>query len=309
MTETATGTAMPPAGADAPESAHADGTSPVADTPPAEDSPHAEGEVAGGWQLGPAAARAYQDHLVPAIFDRLARRLVELAAIAPGERVLDVACGTGAVTRAAARRVGPDGEVVGVDVNDSMLAVAEASSDGIDLRQAEAVDLPFPDDRFDVVTCQQAVQFLPDPVAGLAEMRRVTAPGGRVVFSVLRGLAANPVYRVFHDALGTHVGADAAAMIGSPFAVGDGEVLRRMAEEAGLADVTVRIAIDEERFPSIAEFVTHEAASSPLSEELARLEPASRAALVDDLRERLAGQVDDLGLVFHNDTHVVTAIA
>lgn len=262
----------------------------------------------GGWQLDLDAARSYEAHLVPAIFDPMARRLVVLAGIEPGHRVLDVACGTGVVARTAARSVGPD-RVIGVDCNPAMLEVARATADGIAFRRGDALDLPLDDDTVDVVTCQQALQFLPDPRAALHEMRRVAVPGGQVAVGVLRGLDANPVYAVFRDALGRHVGSAAAAMISSPFLFGDSQRLRSAAHEAGLDDVVVRIAVAEERFPSVAEFVAHEAASSPLSRELAALPPGPRAALVDDLESRLADHVDDVGLVFPNDTHVLTARA
>ncbi|MBY5161515.1 methyltransferase domain-containing protein [Salsipaludibacter albus] len=262
-----------------------------------------------GWQLDDDAARAYQHHLVPAIFDRLARRLVEVAEVAPGDRVLDVACGTGVVARAAGRVVGDSGRVVGVDVNESMLATARALDDGITYLAGIAESLPVGDDQVDVVTCQQALQFLPDPVAAVAEMRRVAVPGGRVAFSVLRGLAANPVYEVFRSALERHAGAEAGRMIASPFGGGDGEALRETALAAGLEQVTVRIAVDEERFPSVSDFVHHEAASSPLAVELARLDEGRRTALVDDLESRLASHQDDLGLVFANETWIVTARA
>jgi ubiquinone/menaquinone biosynthesis C-methylase UbiE len=107
-----------------------------------------------GWQLTGTSADAYEQLLVPAIFEPWARGLVDLADPRPGERVLDVACGTGAVARAAARRVGADGTVTGVDVNAGMLATARATDAAIEWRQADASALPFSDRTFDVVLCQ-----------------------------------------------------------------------------------------------------------------------------------------------------------
>lgn len=266
-------------------------------------------QTTGGWQLDEAAAGAYQDHLVPAIFERMARRLVEIVGLEPGDHVLDVACGTGVVARAAARSVGHDGRVIGVDINEAMLAVARQASDGVTFLAGSATSLPLRDDQVDVVTCQQAVQFFPDPAESIAEMRRVAVPGGRVAFSVLRGLASNPVYGVLRAALEHYAGAPAGEMIASPFAGGDAEDVRALAVAGGLEDVTVRIAVDEERFPSIADFVRHEAASSPLAGELAQVPPDRRAALEAALTERLAAHRDDLGLVFANETWVVTGRA
>lgn len=264
-----------------------------------------------GWQLQGSAADAYEAYLVPAIFAPMADRLVATADLHPGNRVLDVACGTGVVARAAARRVGPTGAVTGVDINDDMLQTARTVSAGtaaaITWQRADAAALPFDDATFDAVLCEEAVQFFPDPVAVLREMRRVATPDATVACSVLRSLAHNPVYEVFARALGDHVGDAAEQMMGSPFAFGDGEALRAVAREAGLRDIVVRIAVGEERFPSVAEFVRWEAASSPLAGPLGALDEQRRAALIDDLERQLAAHLDDTGLVFHNETRIVTA--
>lgn len=267
---------------------------------------------AGGWQVEGSAAEAYERYLVPVIFEAAAGRLVEAAGVGAGEQVLDVACGTGVVARAAARRVGPTGAVTGVDVNPEMLAAARRSGEAgaaIEWRQADVVSLPFDDGVFDVVLCQEAVQFFPDPVAAMREMRRVAVSGGRVAFSVFRSLEHHPVYATFAGLLGEHVGPEAEAMMGSPFGLGDAGRLRSLAHEAGLRDVEIRIAIGEERFPSVGELVRWEAASSPLAGPLGRLPEGRRGALVAALERQLASRVDDAGLVFHNETHVVTARA
>ncbi len=271
----------------------------------------AQSSTDSGWQLQGNAAEAYESFLVPVIFQGLAERLVAAAEIRPGDRVLDVACGTGVVARTAARQVGPEDMVAGVDVNPDMLATARdaarAVTPGIHYRQGDAVDLPFEDGTFDVVLCQQALQFFPDRVAALREMGRVASPGGRVALGILRSLDRHPVYAIFAEALGEHVGSDAAEMMGSPFALGAAEVLRASAREAGLREVTVQVSISEERFPSVADFVHWEAASSPLAAELARLDADQQASLVSRLEHDLSPYLDDLGLVFHNETHIVTA--
>ncbi len=137
-----------------------------------------------GWQLDTDSAEAYERYLVPAIFEPFARVLVALAAPAAGERVLDAACGTGVVARYAAPRAG---HVVGADVNAGMLAVAARIAPQLEWVQADIAALPFEDDTFDLVLCQQALQFVPDHAAALAELQRVLAPGGRILVSVWRG--------------------------------------------------------------------------------------------------------------------------
>lgn len=264
-----------------------------------------------GWQLEGNAADAYEAYLVPAIFDSLTQRLLDFAQVGGGQKVLDVACGTGVVSRAAARKVGDTGEVAGVDLNPDMLAAAKRAADArglfIDFRQADAGALPFEDDHFDVALCQEAVQFFPDPSAALSEMRRVTDPGGTVAFSVFRSLSHHPVYDRFAALLGEHVGAEAETMMASPFSFGGPETIRALANAAGLEDVTVRFVVNEERFPSVEEFLRQEAASSPLAVALAQLTDEPTEALLAALRDELRPHLDDCGLVFHNETQVVTA--
>jgi ubiquinone/menaquinone biosynthesis C-methylase UbiE len=143
---------------------------------------------------GGSAAELFERYGVQAIFGPWAADLVALAAPQPGERVLDVACGTGAVARLAAQRVGPTGAVAGLDLNPEMLVVARSQPppDGtrIAWHEGNASAMPLADAAFEVVLCQQGVQFFPDRAAALREMHRVLAPGGRLVLSVWRSLRA-----------------------------------------------------------------------------------------------------------------------
>ena len=124
----------------------------------------------------------YQRHLVPVVFEPWAELLLDAVTVAPGSRVLDVASGTGVVARAAARRAGDGGRVVASDVSATMLARSAAveapSGAPIEYREASADALPFADGSFDVVLCQQGLQFFPSRAAAVSEMRRVLRPGG-----------------------------------------------------------------------------------------------------------------------------------
>lgn len=263
-----------------------------------------------GWQLAGSAADAYEAYLVPAIFMEASARLVAAAGVGAGQRVLDAACGTGVVARAAAAAVGPTGTVTGVDVNGDMLATArraatEAGAD-IDFVEADIADLPFDPGAFDVSLCEEALQFVPDPLVALRELVRVTRPGGRVAGSTFRSLDQHPVYAMFAELLGRHVGPEAQVMMASPFGFGDGQRLRAVAGDAGLVEVELRIGVGSERFPSIEEFVRREAASSPLAGPLGALDEQRRGALVEDLTDALADHLDDAGLTFPNQTMVFT---
>jgi ubiquinone/menaquinone biosynthesis C-methylase UbiE len=168
------------------------------------------------WQLSGNAAERYERVLVPAIFSPWAADLVALAKLRPGERVLDVACGTGVVGRLAAERVGPKGHVTGLDLNESMLEVARsqpipAGAAGVAWVQSSALAMRVPDSSFDVVLCQQGIQFFPDPPQALREMIRVLVPSGRVFTSVWEG--STPYTTAMWSAVERHVGADAATTL------------------------------------------------------------------------------------------------
>lgn len=252
-----------------------------------------------GWQLEGNSAEAYEKYLVPALMGRWAERLVDAAAIASGERVLDVGCGTGIVARTAARGVAPGGRVAALDVNEQMLEVARAAGGDapVEWRVGNASALPFPDGAFDAVLSQQMLQFVSAPRAVLEEMRRVLRPGGRVAVNVCRAIAHSPAYVPLADALERHVGPPAGAGMRSPFAAWSVDDLRALLEAAGLRDVKVTIEVGSVRYPSAREFLRREAASSPLAGLVAALSDTARDALVSDLEEALRPYCDDEGVV------------
>ncbi|MFD2091453.1 class I SAM-dependent methyltransferase [Blastococcus deserti] len=264
-----------------------------------------------GWQLDEAGAESYEAVLVPALLGPWAEDLVDAVGVRRGHRVLDVGTGTGAVARAAARRTGEVGEVTGVDINPHMLAVARRVSAGTvptiryDVAAADA--LPLHDGAADVVLCQQALQFVPDPSAALAEMHRVCAPGGRMGVATCRGLEHQPGYRVLTEVLARHVGQEAADVIRTPYSLGDTAQLRGLVTGAGFTGARARIVVSACRVPSAEALLRGETASSPLGDVLDRLDANAGAALVADLTAALAGHTDDDGVVFPFETIVVTA--
>ncbi len=264
-----------------------------------------------GWQVEQSASEAYEQYLVPHLFTQWADRLIESSAIHEGDRVLDVACGTGIVARRVASRVGESGSVVGLDINEGMLTVAEeAAADShasIEWRQGDATDLPFANESFDVVCCQQALQFFDDPVAALRQMRRVLTPGGRLAVSVWRPLEYQPVYVVLADALENHISDEAGTMMRSPFPEWDETDIRTLVEDAGFDTVSATIEIGSVRYPSVEEFVRREAASSPLAEPIAATERDVRDELIREVEEALGTYRDDEGIISPMESYVVIA--
>jgi ubiquinone/menaquinone biosynthesis C-methylase UbiE len=263
--------------------------------------------VTHGFQLSGQGPQAYERYLVPRFFAACAEQLVDLAAVAPGERVLDVACGTGIVARQAADRIGAAGTVVGVDINDTMLAVASAVTDAVTWRSADARAVPFLDAAFDVVCCQQGLQFFSDPPLALREAHRVLRPGGRIALAVWRSIEHHPVFEMLVEALDQHVTAEAADMMRSPFDGPDSDGLRRLLKDAGFDDPMIRIGVIAVRFPSAREFLRQEAVSSPLAGPVGALDDGRREALITQLDRTLVPYMDDDGVVFPMQTWLVRA--
>jgi SAM-dependent methyltransferase len=263
-------------------------------------------DVLGNFKAAQKVGWAYFTPL-QAITTPAAARLVRHARIGPGTRVLDVACGTGVVARLAAQAVGERGSVVGVDLNDGMLDVARAQAAAIDWQRGDAEALPLADGAFDLVVCQQGLQFFPRRGAALAEMRRVLAPGGRLALSVMRPIVHNAGWGALADALARPAGPEAGAMMRAPFPDWDAAELRELVTGAGFHDVGLRIVVASARYPSPAELVRWEAASSPLAGPLSALSAAAREALVADVAAAIADRQDDEGVLFAQETHVVLA--
>lgn len=260
------------------------------------------------WQLDGNSAEAYERYLVPLLFAPGAETLIEMADLEPGERVLDVACGTGIVARRAAPHVGSNGRVVGLDVNEGMLEVAKSTSADIEpaitWQQGDAMDLPFSDATFDVVFCQQGLQFVDDRAAALHEMYLVLASEGRLALSIMRPIEYNPGYAALVEVLDDHLGPEAGAMMRSPFAAYSTEDLRALITEAGFQEETLTIGIGPVRYPSAEEFLRQEAASSPLAGPVGALNEKKRRAMVEDLEIALRPYRDDNGVVFPASTYL-----
>lgn len=220
------------------------------------------------FQIPLDTAELYEAKFVPALFADWAPHVVDMADVIRGHSVLDAACGTGIVARTALDRVGPEGQVVGVDLNQAMLTVAGRVCPGIELHRADVTDIPFESGTFDAVLCQMALMFFPDRVAAIEEMRRVVKPGGTVVVMVPSSLDAQPAYRTLVDLAARHAGPEAVAMLSAYWACGDLDELLATVRAAGLEVLSTRTRMGTARFGSIDEFVAVEVESTPVRERL-----------------------------------------
>lgn len=240
-----------------------------------------------GSEYGASAPENYERYFVPAIGAPVAEGLMKQAALGSGERVLDVACGTGVVTRLASRAVGDTGKVAGLDINPGMLAVARSkvpSDHGIEWYESGADAMPFDNDSFDVVLCQMGLQFMPDRQAALAEMRRVLAPGGRLVFNV-PGPVPEP-FSIMADALARHVDPEAAGFVHVVFDLHDTEEIENLIHDAGFEDASVDAQVGELRLPPASDFLWQYVYSTPMAALVAPMSEQDRQALERDVVSR-----------------------
>lgn len=253
--------------------------------------------------------RHYDEYLVPAMFVPLARVVADAVEAAPGDRVLDVGCGSGVLSRELAGRVAPDGSVVGSDLGEGMLAVARSYASVIPISyvQASAEQLPFADGQFSVVTCQQALQFFPDRLAALTEFRRVLAAGGRVAVACWCSIEGTAGMRAIAAALDRHFGPQVGDMMRAPFVIEDPAELRMLLESAGFSDIVVEIERIEARYPTPEQFAPRMIASSPIAPVFAAATDEQRAVITAEVAAALAPYVDDGVAVFEAPSLIAVA--
>lgn len=253
--------------------------------------------------------RLYEHVLVGSLFRPWVDDLLDRVGLKAGDSVLDVACGTGIVARVARQRLGPSARIVGVDVSAPMLLVARETGPDIEWREGNAMWLPVPDDeKFDVVLCQQGLQFVSDKLAAAREMRRVLTPGGRVAVSTWLGLEQNPIFLELHEVAVRQIG----HIDDTRFSFGDGEVLRKVLQDGGLRDVSVVQLRKTLRVPDAEAFLRlNSMALMGMSKVSSQLSENGRAHLLTLMQREsapiLARYRDNGGIVFEMGTNVASA--
>lgn len=245
--------------------------------------------AASGWQLDNEGPRRYEEILVPAILGPAAAAVVDSARIGPADRVLDVGCGTGAAARCVSAMPLRTGVTIGIDVNPAMVLVARsrANGRGAAYHTGNAQALPYRDGAFDVVVCAQSLQFVPDPVTAVREMKRVLAPGGRVIIGVWRPIEQNPYFDVLASAMEHHVGAGSARGLQAAFSLSDGALLGETLRDGGFTDTTIGSAEIRIMLPPLDAFVERHIGSTPMQAGYAAAPAAIRNAVVRTVIERL----------------------
>lgn len=256
-----------------------------------------------------AAAEIYEQHLVPAMFEPFARHLIQLCNIRRSDRILDVACGTGIVSRLAIDYVDSTvGKVAGIDINPIMLNVAHHCSAGkdVDWKQGSATSLPFPNESFDLVVCQQGLQFFPDRLKALTEMNRVLVGAstnrdkgygcGRLALSVWTSIKDSPGFYILERLLEETISHEAATIMQLPHSLSDSIELISLIKAAGFSKIMSKEVTKTISFPSVEEFVLGFTNGSMLASYFSdkrKVDDISRDKLLNRARSELSQLVDE----------------
>jgi SAM-dependent methyltransferase len=263
------------------------------------------GSVAGSWALHADYADARGAETT--------ERLLALSGLAPGERVLELACGPGGLGLAAAQRVGPEGEVVLSDVAREMTAIAAGRAGDLGLTNVSFCELDLerieqPDGSYDAVLCREGLMFALDPARALGEIRRVLRSDGRVALAVWGPRERNPWLGLVLDAVSAQIGAPVPPPgIPGPFSLGDPDALGALLSSAGFAGVRVtELAVPLRAASFDAWLARTSALAGPLAAILASMPEEARLALAARARELTAAYRTPDGLEFPGVTLVAT---
>ncbi len=261
------------------------------------------------FQLAGNAAEIYEDQKVPAIFRPLAEATLDAVPIYPNDVILDVACGTGIVARTVRKRLGPSPRIVGVDLNEGMISAASNLADGAsqscEWHIADVTRMPFDPETFSVAFCQQGIQFFPDEIAALREIKRVLRPGGRIVLSVWSG--PSDLFKALAAALSRHVNEEVASRSLAPFSYGRATELADTMSNLGFTDLSAQVIAVNRKLADPETAIPKEIMGNPIGPIVAERGEAVMQRIVADTIGALTTYRRDSGFVIPQHTHLIEA--
>jgi SAM-dependent methyltransferase len=258
-----------------------------------------------------AAAENYQRHFVPVIATPVSKDLLIAADLRIGERVLDVACGTGVISRLAAERVGATGSVIGIDIAADMIDVAKSvpapEGAAIEWRVADAASIPLPDGSVDVVLCQMGLMFMENRAAAIGEMRRVLASPGRLAINTPGRI--QPLFEAMERAIVDHISPDLGGFVGAVFSLHDPDAIAALLREGGLRDASATISTTTLRLPPPAEFLWQYISLTPMATFILKAPEVAKAAMEKQFVDSVQAHIVDGETVVEQPMVIATARA
>ncbi|HUF85461.1 MAG TPA: methyltransferase domain-containing protein [Acidimicrobiia bacterium] len=235
--------------------------------------------------------------------------LIDAAHLLPGERVLDVGCGAGAIALEAARRVRPGGSVLAIDISPDQVAVARdraarAGAEEVEVVEADAATYPYDGEAFDVLVSRNGLMFFDDPDAALANLARALRPGGRIAFTAPQALDRNPWIMVAGAAAAPHVGIPAGVAPGEPGPLGlaDPSLIADLLERAGFTAVEIEELTGSMRIGTDVDDAVAFIRSIPMVRDLlSEAAPDKQAAAIEAVEQALADHAAPDGVLIHGN--------
>ncbi len=264
-----------------------------------------------GWQLCKGGPDAYEKYIAPAFGNAWAQDIIDRAGLRQGEKILDLGCGTGIVARCAYKSLGDSVHITGVDVNEIALEkareISALNAATIEWKQADVTALPFSNDTFDVLLCQQGLQYFPDRSCALNEIHRVLVNKGRIVFSVWRSIEFSPFYYELQKILEAYVNPEAASILSSAYNLSDSVVLRTLLESARFKNIKIQPVNIQMRYSPLEEFLFGSFFASPFVNDILALEETKRKEMFQAIRKSIPDYLDGDSLAAPMGCYVVCA--
>jgi ubiquinone/menaquinone biosynthesis C-methylase UbiE len=261
------------------------------------------------YRLSTKAAEGYERQKVPSLFGPMARATLDAVPLPEGAQIVDVACGTGIISKVASGRLAGTGRIVGTDLNSAMIEVARrtmpASRHRIEWFACDVTELPFADGEFDIAFCQQGLQFFPDRPAALAEIRRVLKPGGRLFLSCWKSVT--PLFQAASDSLRRRIDDDIAEQALRPYAFRDGKVISSLLREAGFDIDDVSTVVVDRHLAPVHPAVRAEILAQPFEQALLASGEATIDAIVADTVAALESFRDGDSMTIPSEVHLFQA--